>query len=45
MIRLSNLEYIDPKSLDPAQDRFRISWGRNTARLEESIRQWGCFNR
>lgn len=43
MIRLSNLEYIDPKSLDPGKDQFRISWGRNTARLEESIDQYGCL--
>jgi len=43
MIRLSSLEYIDPKFLDPARDRFRISWGRDTAKLEESIRLWGCL--
>jgi len=43
MIRLSNWDYIDPKSLDLAKDRFRISWGRDHARLEESIRRFGCL--
>jgi len=30
--------------LDPAQDRFRISFGRNTETLERSIQEFGCLD-
>jgi ParB-like chromosome segregation protein Spo0J len=43
MTQLSSLEYIDPKSLEPAKDRFRISWGRSITALRDSIRRFGCL--
>ena len=42
-MQVSELTWIDLSALDPAQDRFRLSYKRDTATLEASIQKVGCL--
>lgn len=42
-MKLPPLRPVETRAVDPARDRFRISWGRPLEALERSLRALGCL--